>query len=436
MFLNARKTFTILISLLCGIAAFGQTYQNVTMTVGETKTLYLPSSVTSKYLKSCQFYAASPAYADIKSHSAYSVTVVAKKAYSAAVIIRCDYTYYVLRNGKYVYGGIGAYDFRITVKDIPVTSITLPETETIEVGTSKTLTPTVYPSNATSELTWWSSSYSTINIDSKTGRMLAQRSGTSVITVTSSNGKSASCTVTAYRPETVVTSVSVSPPTLSLTVGSERHLSSTVYPSDATDKTVKWSSTDPSVATVSASGMVKAISAGYATIYATSNNGKRGSCDVTCKEAIPDLTLTDRQDAPAIPAKANVTYQRTFYSGWNSLCVPFAVKASYIDGCRLAIVRDREIRGADRYFSFTVVDEVAAGTPCLVWVAQDAECTISLKEQALAESPVNTGIMKGSYSNTAIGAGCYKLAPDGGSFSITTGENATVTAYGTYINLH
>jgi len=429
-----KKIYSLLF-IFSSISAFAQTYQSVTMTVGETKTLYLPSSVTSKYLKSCQFYAASPTYADIKSHTTTSVTVIAKKSFSSQVIIRCDYTYYVLRNGKYVYGGIGAYDFRITVKDIPATSITLPKTETIQVGTSKTLTPTLYPSNATSELTWTSSSYATINIDSKTGRMLAQKTGTSVITVTSSNGKSASCTVTAYRPETAVTSVSVSPVTLSLNVGSEYSLSSTVYPSDATNKTLIWSSSNTSVATVTSSGKVKAISAGYATIYATSVNGKKGSCTVTCKEVVPDLTLTDKQDAPSIPVKANVTYQRTFCSGWNSLCVPFAMKASYIEGCKLAIIKDREIRGANKYFSYTIVDEVAAGTPCLVWVSVDTECNIQLKEQNLAANPINTGIMKGSYSNAIIGAGCYKLTSNGNSFSTTTIENATVTAYRTFIKL-
>ena len=43
--------------------------------------------------------------------------------------------------------------------------------------------------------------------------------------------------------------------------------------------------------------------------------------------------------------------------------------------------------------------------------------------------------MKGSYSNAVIGAGCYKLTSDGESFSLTIGEDATVTAYRTYIKL-
>jgi len=53
----------------------------------------------------------------------------------------------------------------------------------------------------------------------------------------------------------------------------------------------------------------------------------------------------------------------------------------------------------------------------------------------LAANPINTGIMKGSYSNAIIGAGLYKLTPDGKSFAITLEENATVTAYRTFIKL-
>ena len=101
---------TIIITMLAVIlchSGYAQTSKSITMKVGEVETLHLPTSVTSKYLQNARFYAASPEYADVKSSTLTSVTVVAKKALSAPVIIRCDYTYLVLRNGKYVYGGTG-----------------------------------------------------------------------------------------------------------------------------------------------------------------------------------------------------------------------------------------------------------------------------------------------------------------------------------------
>ena len=432
--LHTKKTIVLIVLLLGCVSAFASS-ESVTMYVGDTQTLYLPSSVTSKNIKSCNFVATSPAYADITSHSLFSVTVVAKKAISTPVIIRCDYTYYVLRNGKYVYGGTGFHDFKITVKAVPVRYISLPATKTLEVGKAMTLKPTISPSNATPELTWSSSNYSIVSVDNN-GRIYAKTDGTAVITVKTSDGKSASCIVTAYRPTIDVTLVAVNPSTLSLVIGSEGTLSATVYPSNATTKTITWSSSNTGVATVTSSGKVTAVSEGRATIYATSNNGIQGSCSVTCKEPLSDLTLVDKHDMPSdIPAMANVTYQRTFHKGWNSLCVPFAVKASYIKGCKLVVVKDNENSGSKKYFLFTNVEEVAAGTPCLVWVEKDTECDLKLKEQTLVASPVNTGIMKGSYSNVVIGAGCYKLTSDGESFSITTGENAMVTAYRAYIKL-
>lgn len=434
MSLLTKKTIVIILLLLGCVSAFASS-ESVTMYVGDTKTLYLPSSVTSKNIKSCYFVATSPSYADISSHTMFSVTVVAKKAISTPVIIRCDYTYYVLRNGKYVYGGTGFHDFNITVKNVPVSYISLPEAKTLKVGEALTLKPTISPSNATPELTWSSSNYSIVSVDNN-GRIYAKTDGTAVITVRTSDGKSASCTVTAYSPTVDVTSVSVSPESLTLDIGSESTLTATVYPSNATTKTLSWASSNSSVATVTSSGKVKAVSEGRATIYATSNNGIQGSCIVTCKEPLPDLTLTDKQDMPSdIPAMANVTYQRTFYKGWNSLCVPFAVKASYVKGCKLMVLRDVEIHRRHKYFTFTKVNEVAAGTPCLVWVEKDTECDLQLKDQTLVANPVNTGIMKGSYSNAVIGAGCYKLTSDGESFSLTIGEDATVTAYRTYIKL-
>lgn len=66
-----------------------QTSKSVEMKVGEVKTFYLPSSVTSKRLKSVNFYATSPAYADVRSSTSTSVTIVAVKAFSSPVIVRC-----------------------------------------------------------------------------------------------------------------------------------------------------------------------------------------------------------------------------------------------------------------------------------------------------------------------------------------------------------
>lgn len=80
-----------------------------------------------------------------------------------------------------------------------------------------------------------------------------------------------------------VTEISLSQSSLSLTVGQSFTLSASVSPSNATNKSVTWTSSNSSVATVNRC-VVKAQKAGTATIYAVSSNGKKASCTVRVTE--------------------------------------------------------------------------------------------------------------------------------------------------------
>lgn len=86
-----------------------------------------------------------------------------------------------------------------------------------------------------------------------------------------------------YSAEDVhVTSVSLDKNTLSMEEGDTEQLTETVLPSNATDKSVSWSSNNTSVATVSSTGLVTAVSAGSATItVTTTDGGYTASCAVT-----------------------------------------------------------------------------------------------------------------------------------------------------------
>ncbi len=97
-------------------------------------------------------------------------------------------------------------------------------------------------------------------------------------------------------PATVaVTGVTVAPATLTLEVGQTGALTATVAPATATNKAVTWTSNAPAIATVDASGTVKGIAPGTATITVkTADGGKTATCAVTVKEAAaPPVKVTD-----------------------------------------------------------------------------------------------------------------------------------------------
>ena len=97
--------------------------------------------------------------------------------------------------------------------------------------------------------------------------------------------------------EVAVTSVQVKPASLSLLVGEKNSLTATVQPAEATDKTVRWSSSNPAVATVDETGNVTAVAEGTATI--TASAGKvSGSCQVTVNKQIVFVTSVtlDQED--------------------------------------------------------------------------------------------------------------------------------------------
>lgn len=182
----------------------------------------------------------------------------------------------------------------VTVVDkiVPVTSISLSRSYlTLDINETERLTVSFYPSNATDQEITWSSSSSSVASVSSSGTVTANKEGTATITAKTSNGKTATCRVT-VNPPVEVSSVTVSPGYTTLKVGETESLSCTVRPSNAYDKSITWSSSDTSVATVSSSGVVTAKGAGTARITAKSSNGKSDYCSVTVeKSLLPEFTM-------------------------------------------------------------------------------------------------------------------------------------------------
>lgn len=168
-----------------------------------------------------------------------------------------------------------------------VTGVTLSQsTLTLTEGETATLRATVAPSNADNKsVAWTSNSTETATVDAN-GRVTAVAAGTTVITVTTSDGGyTATCRVSVAEGEKKVTGVTLSQSALTLTEGETATLRATVVPTNADNKTVNWSSSNSFVATVDSNGLVIAVAPGQAVIRATTaDGGFTAQCRVTVAE--------------------------------------------------------------------------------------------------------------------------------------------------------
>lgn len=158
----------------------------------------------------------------------------------------------------------------------------------LSIGDTYSFKASILPENATNkELIWSSSDESVVSVDN--GIITALKEGKATISVKSKDGyKSSSAEITVVKKPSIihVSSVSLDETSLNLLTGDRATLTATVLPTNATDKTISWSSSDESVATVK-NGKVTAISAGQATISATTKDGGlTASCIVNVTQKI------------------------------------------------------------------------------------------------------------------------------------------------------
>ena len=200
---------------------------------------------------------------------------------------------------------------------IPVTSVSLNKTTlTLDKGDSETLTASVSPTDATNQAVTWSTSSDAVATVDSNGKVTAVGRGEASITATSADNAAikATCKVTVNVP---VTGVSLDESAATLSIKETLQLNAKVSPEDASNSNVTWKSNDPTVATVSDSGLVTAIAKGNATIIVETEDGKKKDiCKVTVSvpvesvsvnpataELIVDKTLT--LEAEVRPKEAN-----------------------------------------------------------------------------------------------------------------------------------
>ncbi|MDR2891195.1 MAG: Ig-like domain-containing protein [Alistipes sp.] len=176
---------------------------------------------------------------------------------------------------------------------VAVTGVTLDiESDVISIGETLVLTQTIAPSNASVKSVTWDSSDKTVATVTD-GVVKGLAVGKTTITVTTlDGGLEAECAIEVAENVVPVERVVVDIPSKILERGEELQLAATVLPSTATNKGFSWSSEDPTVATVSQTGLVKAVKGGFTKIVATTvDNAKTAACELTVNVPVEGISL-------------------------------------------------------------------------------------------------------------------------------------------------
>lgn len=284
--MSRLKILVCLIFLFCGINSYAVEY----LKVGETRTLNFPYEITSKTLAGQPACVSSrPSDVIVVSSTYSSVTIKALRSFSGSpCLINVRYYYRELFNG-YIYQRTGSYDYRVYVEESAATAISLNPASINFKGFDKSMIyARVTPSDAEPTLTWATTdkNVAVFSGSGTSGMVTAVGPGSCEIIVTTDNGLSASCTVTVPSSGS---NVAISLPSeKTMQVGDREKLNYTLTPSGA-NVSLRWSSTNSSVASVDQSGYVTAKAAGTTTIMV-----KAGTATATCW-----ITVEDGDDAPS-----------------------------------------------------------------------------------------------------------------------------------------
>ena len=333
--------------------------------------------------------------------------------------VTADSSYQITAYSITFYCEIEVGPVSVTGVSINKTALTLPE------ESSETLVATVSPSGATNKNVTWTSSNSTVASVDQNGKVTAKQAGNATITVeTEDGGFKATCAVTVTAVYHV-TGVTLNKNQLNLNVGASETLTPTVSPSNATDKSVTWSSSNDLIATVTDNGEVHAVAVGSATITVRTNDGnKTATCTVTVSEvAVTSVTLnkpsttlvrggSETLTATVLPA--NATNKNITWSSSNSSV------ASVSNGTVTAVAV-----GSATITATSQSDSTKKAT-CTVTVNPKGVISISLNKTELALNVDQSDTLTVTFNPTD--ADDQLITWSTSNSSIATVSNGTVTA--------
>ena len=208
----------------------------------------------------------------------------------------------------------------VTVKPM-ATSVSLNKSSlTLGVGEQFDLDSSIESGTAAYHRYFYSDNPDIASVEKAGGLVTAKASGTATISCVMNNGKSAKCEIT-IKP--MATSVSLNKSSLTLGVGEQFDLDSSIESGTAAYHRYFYSD-NPDIASVEkAGGLVTAKASGTATISCVMNNGKSAKCEITIKPMATSVSLNkssltlgvgEQFDLDSSIESGTAAYHRYFYS--------------------------------------------------------------------------------------------------------------------------
>ena len=296
-----KKIVIIFIALLAYLSIYAQTYSDrtysKTVMLGKSITLnpYSDLGVSSNYFRGCSYTISDNSAFTINSESVnvgtssspkyyYKYTLTALKTGVYTFVAKISYQKALESNYSYAYA-------TYTINVVEVTGVSIPSSLSLTIGDVYAFSPIISQQGATTTLSW-NSSNPNVGTITNMGVFNALGEGNTIITCTTANGISSTCTITVNS--ILTNSITLNETEAELIVGESFQLSATIAPDNATNKSVTWSSTNEAVAVVDENGLMTAVGSGTCQVRATANDGsgKTASCLVTV-EKNNKLTVTD-----------------------------------------------------------------------------------------------------------------------------------------------
>lgn len=306
------------------------------------------------------------------------------------------------------YYGYGIPDLSKLVDIKPAGLILDRSNVSIKEGDTAVLTATIIPDNATNKTVTWSSNNTSVATVSN-GKVIGISKGTATITAKTSNGIVDVCAVTVTSADIEPTGITLNESNVSIKAGSNTMLIASVIPSNATNKTVAWSSDSTSVATVS-DGKVFGISEGTAIITAKTINGQSASCKVK--------VLADKVEPTRIILnKNNLTIEEGSTEVLTATVEPYNAKDKtvtwFTNDTSVVTVNDGKVTGKSAG-NAVILAETSNGKSDICYVTVVPKCELSLNYSDITLNANNHGSIS-------------LFAPDGGkTLSVEEGESVQV----------